>query len=51
LHSLSEGMCGGKFFVGSEMMKTCSCLKIFEYLNYFIELFKVQSSPNPLIVT
>jgi hypothetical protein len=32
-------------------MKTCSCLKIFESFNYFVELFKVQSSPNPLIVS
>jgi hypothetical protein len=50
---LSEGMCGGIFFVESkeEMMKTHNCLKIFESLNYFVELFKVQSSPNPLIVT
>jgi hypothetical protein len=46
-------MCGGIFFVDSEeeMMKTHSCLKIFESLNYFVELFKVQSNPNPLIVT
>jgi hypothetical protein len=46
-------MFGGIFFVDSkeEMMKTCSCLKIFGSLNYFVELFKVQSSPNPLIVT
>jgi hypothetical protein len=46
-------MCGGIFFVDSEeeMMKTRSCLKIFGSLNYFIELFKMQSSPNPLIVT
>jgi hypothetical protein len=28
-------------------MKTCSDLKIFESLNYFVELFKVQSIPNP----
>jgi hypothetical protein len=34
-----------------EMMKTRNCLKIFGSLNYFVELFKVQSSPNPLIVT
>jgi hypothetical protein len=49
---LSEGMCGGIFFVDSEeeMMKTRSCLKIFGSLNYFVELFKVQSSPNPLVV-
>ena len=33
------------------MMKTCSCLKIFESLNYFVELFNLQSSPNPLIMT
>jgi hypothetical protein len=46
-------MCGGIFFVDSEeeMMKIRSCLKIFGFLNYFIEVFKVQSSPNPLIVT
>jgi hypothetical protein len=46
-------MYGGIFFVKSEeeMMKTCSCLKIIESLNYFVELFKMQSSPNPLIMT
>jgi hypothetical protein len=46
-------MCGGIFFVDSEeeMMKTRCCLKIFESLNYFVELFKVQSNPNPLIMT
>jgi hypothetical protein len=46
-------MCRGIFFVESEeeMMKTHNCLKIFESLNNFVELFKVQSSPNPLIVT
>jgi hypothetical protein len=33
LHSLSEGMCGGIFFVEEEeeMMKTRSCLKIFGF--------------------
>jgi hypothetical protein len=53
LSKKKEGMCRGIFFVESEeeMMKTRSCLKIFESLNYFVELFKVQSSPNPLIVT
>jgi hypothetical protein len=46
-------MCGGIFFVESEeeLMKTHSCLKIFESPNYFVELFKVQSSPNSLIMT
>jgi hypothetical protein len=46
-------MSRGIFFVDSkeEMMKTRSCLKIFGSLNYFIELFKVQNNPNPLIVT
>jgi hypothetical protein len=46
-------MCGGIFSVDleEEMMKTCNCLKNFGSLNYFVELFKVQSSPNPLIVT
>jgi hypothetical protein len=46
-------MYGGIFFVDleEEMVNTSSCLKIFGSLNYFIELFKVQSSPNTLIVT
>jgi hypothetical protein len=46
-------MRGDIFFVESEeeMMKTCNYMKIFGSLNYFVELFKVQSSPNPLIVT
>jgi hypothetical protein len=46
-------MCRGIFFVDSkeDMMKTCSCLKIFGSLNYFVELFKVQSNPNSLIMT
>jgi hypothetical protein len=50
---LEWGYVWGIFFVDSEekMMKTCRCLKIFGFLNYFVELFKVQSSPNPLIVT
>jgi hypothetical protein len=34
-----------------EMMKTCSCLNIFESPYYYVELFKVQSSPNLLVVT
>jgi hypothetical protein len=40
---VSEVMCGGIFFVESEeeMMKTHSCLKIFQSFNYFVELFKV----------
>jgi hypothetical protein len=46
-------MCRGIFFVESEeeMIKTRSCLKIFESLNNFVELFKVQSNLNLLIVT
>jgi hypothetical protein len=38
-------MCGDIVFVDSEeeMMKTRSCLKIFGFLNYFVELFKVQT--------
>ena len=50
---LTEGMCGDIFFVDSkeEMMKTRTSLKIFKSLNYFVELFKVQSNPKPLIVT
>jgi hypothetical protein len=43
----------GEFFVDlkEEMMKKRSCLKIFGSLNYCVELFKVQSSPNLLIMT
>jgi hypothetical protein len=46
-------MCGGIFFVDSEeeMVKTRNRLKTFGSFNYFVKLFKVQSSPNPLIVT
>jgi hypothetical protein len=50
---LGEDVYRGISFVDSveEMMKTRSCLKIFGSLNYLVELFKVQSNPNFLIVT
>jgi hypothetical protein len=50
---LEWGYVWGIYFVDSEeeMMKTYNCLKIFGSLNFFVELFKVQSSPNLLIMT
>jgi hypothetical protein len=45
-------MCGGIFFrFRRRNDEDTELFEDFWSLNYFIELFKVQSSPNPLIMT